>query len=119
MITAYLYASCSSCRKSESMLARSGTQFASRDYFKDRLTREELAAMLSGAGLTPADVLSRRSKVYVARQAEIDTLDDLALLELMVEEPTLLRRPIVIGEGEVIIGHDAGKLATMIERNDA
>ncbi|MDQ3653610.1 MAG: hypothetical protein M3457_00840, partial [Chloroflexota bacterium] len=87
------------------------------DFFRNRFTREELSAILSKAGLTVGDALSRRSKVYQARQDEIDSLDDAALLDLMIEVPTLLRRPIVIGDGGVMIGHNPGKLEALISAN--
>jgi arsenate reductase-like glutaredoxin family protein len=54
--------------------------------------------------------------VYQSRAEEIDALDDGGLLMLMLEEPTLLRRPIVIGDGDVVIGHNSMKLAALIER---
>jgi len=114
VINIYIYSSCTSCRKTESVLNESGVAFTSRDYFRDRFTREELASLLTTASLAPSNVLSRRSKVYGARRDEIDALADDTLLDLMVEEPTLLRRPILIGNGGVVVGHNAGKLADLI-----
>ncbi len=99
------------------MLRDSGIAFNRRDFFKERFSRDELASLLSQAGLTTGDVLSRRSKVYQSRQDEIDQLDDDALLALMIEEPTLLRRPIVIGDGGVVIGHNPGQLEALISAN--
>lgn len=55
-------------------------------------------------GISPREALSTRSRVYQARRDEIDGLDDAALIGLMVEEPTLLRRPIVISGDKWIIG---------------
>lgn len=115
MIESYGYTSCTSCRKTVDQLRESGVDFTWRDYFRDRFSREELASVLERAGLTPREVLSKRSKVYQARSAEIDGLDDDALLSLMLEEPTLLRRPLVLGSTGTILGHNATKLAAMIE----
>ena len=84
MIEAYIYTSCTSCRKTVAQLEASGAPFTTRDYFRDRFTREELADVLARAGLTPREILSRRSKVYLARSEEIDALDDEALLDLML-----------------------------------
>ncbi|MGC4191376.1 MAG: arsenate reductase family protein [Thermomicrobiales bacterium] len=114
MIEAYIYTSCTSCRKTVDRLKASGVPFESRDYFRNRFTRNELEGVLAKAGLIPREVLSKRSKVYQARSAEIDGLDDDALLDLMLQEPTLLRRPIVIKDGAVVIGHNEGELASLI-----
>lgn len=113
-IDLYGYTSCTSCRKTDQQLKESGADYAYRDYFRQRFSREELESLFQRTGLTLRDVLSRRSKVYQARSAEIDALDDEQLLSLMLEEPTLLRRPIVIGANDVVIGHNATKLADLI-----
>lgn len=114
MIEAYIYASCTSCRKTVAQLEEAGAQFERRDFFRHPFSRDELRSVLDRAGLAPRDVLSRRSKVYLARSEEIDALDDDALLDLMLEEPTLLRRPLVVKDDRVVVGHHAGKLAELI-----
>ena len=118
-IDLYGYTTCTSCRKTDQQLKESGADYVYRDYFRQRFTRDELEQVLARAGLTPRDVLSRRSKVYQARMEEIDALDDDQLLTLMLKEPTLLRRPIVIGNDEVVVGHNATKLADLIEHATA
>ncbi len=117
MIEAYVYSSCTSCRKTEDVLKNSGAVYQSRDYFKNRFSREELESILDMAGLSATDVLSKRSKVYKARVQEIDALDSDALLDLMIEEPTLLRRPLVISEDAVVIGHNPKQLVALIAGN--
>ena len=114
-IDLYGYTTCTSCRKTDQQLKESGADYVYRDYFRQRFTRDELEQVLARAGLTPCEVLSTRSKVYQARMDEIDALDDDQLLTLMLKEPTLLRRPIVIGNDEVVVGHNATKLADLIE----
>jgi Spx/MgsR family transcriptional regulator len=114
MIEAYVYSSCTSCRKTEEVLKRSGVEYESRDFFRNRFSREELKNILDRAGLSPSDVLSRRSKVYKARAEEIDSLSDDELLDQMVREPTLLRRPLVLGNDRVVIGHNPSQLVELI-----
>ncbi|HVL25138.1 MAG TPA: arsenate reductase family protein [Thermomicrobiales bacterium] len=116
MITAYVYNSCTSCRKTDEVLKQSGVPYARREFFKERFTRDELAQVLEGAGLTASNVLSRRSRVYKERDLEHADLTDDQLLNLMVEEPTLLRRPLVLDGEQVIVGHNEPALREMIER---
>jgi regulatory protein spx len=117
MIEAYVYSSCTSCRKTEDVLKNSGAVYESRDFFRNRLSREELESILDRAGLSASDLLSKRSKVYKAREEEIDKLDDDALLDLMIEEPTLLRRPLVVRDNAVVIGHNPKQLVALIAGN--
>lgn len=112
---AYVYTSCTSCRNAEAFLAEQGATVERRDFFRQRFSVEELRAVLESAVLRPRDVLSLRSKVYKARSAEIDALDDAALLTLMTEEPTLLRRPLVIGTAGHVVGFDRAGLAALVE----
>lgn len=118
MIESYGYTSCTSCRKTDDVLKNSGTAYVSRDFFRNRFTLAELQGILDRAGLTPFDVLSKRSKVYKARSEEIDRLDGPALLAMMIEEPTLLRRPLVIQDDTVVVGHNPERLGELIARND-
>ena len=99
------------------MLAESGLPYERREFFKVPLTVDELRSLLAGVGLTPRGVLSRRSRVYRERAAEIDQLDDEALLDLMVREPTLLRRPLVTDGTTIIVGHNPAALRDMIVRH--
>jgi arsenate reductase len=85
-----------------------------RDYFKERFTVEELRGILASAGLTPREVLSKRAKTYSTLVGDRDLSDD-ELLSLMVQEPTLLRRPLAIKDGRATVGFDREGLATLAE----
>ncbi len=114
-ITAYLYNSCTSCRKTDQMLKDSGVEYDRREYFKDRFTASELGALLEAHNLTVADVISTRSTPYKEHDLGSRQLGDDQIIDLMVDDPRLLRRPIVIAGGEVLIGHNAAKLEALIE----
>jgi len=114
MIEAYVYMSCTSCRKTVSQLKEGDAEFTARDYFKERFTREELQALLDRAGMKPSDVLSKRAKPYKELGLDTREVSEDELLDLMIEEPRLLKRPLVLGNGEVILGHDTQKLAELI-----
>ena len=51
-------------------------------------------------------MLSKRSKRYRERPDDIDGMADDALLAAMVDEPTLLRRPLVIAGDKLVVGFD-------------
>ena len=114
MIKALLYNSCTSCRKTEGVLKESGVEYEKREYFKDRFTPDELRSLLDSVGLTPSDVFSTRSRVYKERNLADAELTDDQMLDLMAEEPTLLRRPIVIKGNQVVVGHNEAKLRDLI-----
>lgn len=87
-----------------------------RNFFGDRFTEDELSALLTAIGMTPRHVLSTRSRVYQSRRDEIDSLNDRELVREMVTEPTLLRRPIVVGDGAHLIGAKNAELQQFVEK---
>jgi len=90
--------------------------FTRRDYFKERFTIDELRDLLASGGLTPRDVLSRRSRGYKELvEGREDDLTDEELLALMVQEPTLLRRPLAIRDGKIVVGFDRENLLALAE----
>jgi len=85
-----------------------------RDYFKERFTIEELRTVLADAGLAPHEVLSRRAKAYATLVGNRDLSDD-ELLALMVQEPTLLRRPLAVRGEQTAIGFDKAGLTALAD----
>jgi len=74
-----------------------------------------LAHTLERAGLTPSDVLSKRSRAYKSLGLAERQPSDEELLDLMVQEPTLLRRPLIISPGGVALGFNQKQLQELIE----
>jgi Spx/MgsR family transcriptional regulator len=102
--TLYLYRSCTSCRNAAAVLDEHGVEYEPREYFKEPFTRDELASVLERAGLQPSDLVSTRSTVWRnEKMAEQDLSED-ELLERMLGEPRLIRRPILISDEGVEIG---------------
>lgn len=71
-----------------------------------------MRAVLDSAGLKPSDVLSKRAKAYGELIGD-RTLGEEELLALMVQEPTLQRRPLAIRDGRAAIGFDKAGLAAL------
>lgn len=88
-------------------------EYDRRDFFRDRLTVDELRAIVDAAGVRPGDILSKRSRVYQARRDEIDAMSDDELLAEMVHEPTLIRRPLILDGDRLIVGYDKKALAAL------
>lgn len=81
-----------------------------------RFSPDELRQLLASAATNPRDVLSTRSKAYRSRPDELDSLSDDELILAIVDEPTLLRRPLVFSNGELIAGLDWAALERLTNR---
>lgn len=77
------------------MIRNSGEEPHVVEYLKTPPSRDELIDLISRAGLTPRDVLRRKGTPYDALGLDDATFSDDALIDLMIEQPILINRPIV------------------------
>jgi arsenate reductase-like glutaredoxin family protein len=92
------------------VLAQAGVPLREHDFFKRRLTVDELRALLGGRPV--ADLFAWKSVVARRRGYQPGALDDETLLRLMAEEPTLIRRPFAVVDGRLVVGKDVAALAS-------
>lgn len=111
----YLYASCTSCRKAEDVLNEMGVEATRRDYFKNRFSRDELVDVLQRGSVSPFDVLSTRSRPYKELDLASRTVTSDELIDLMVEHPQLLKRPLIIKDGRSTVGYNRSAIEALIE----
>ena len=72
------------------------------NYFIEPLTEEKLRALLAKANLSPFDAVRKNEAVY--RELKVSEIKDAdALVKIIVENPSILQRPIVeVGEKAVL-----------------
>ena len=80
-----------------------------RDFFKDGFTEAELRDLLGDT--PPADVFSWRSPSARKLGLDRDTVTADELIRLMLDEPRLIRRPLIQVEGRIIVGTDKKAMA--------
>lgn len=69
----------------------------------DRPSRELLSRLIDEQGLDA--VLSSRSPAYKARNLGARTLSKSEAIDLMLEDPNLMRRPLVLSKGKAVFGY--------------
>ena len=84
------------------MLSQRGIEFEDRDFFKDRFSELELRRILEGSA--PSQAFSWRSPSFKRLGLDQGTLTPDDLFRLMVDEPRLIRRPMVRVDDQLIIG---------------
>ncbi len=108
----YTWRKCSTCRNAKKALDKLGIEVVERDFFEDRLNRDELSALVDVIGID--DLFSWRSPSAKPQRARKDSITEAELIDAMLEEPRLIRRPIVLSEdGSPIIGFNADAYATI------
>jgi arsenate reductase-like glutaredoxin family protein len=88
-------------------------EFTDRDFFKNPFTSNEITMLLQGS--KPAEMFNFRSPSFKKLDLDRDQLKSEDLIELMLKEPRLIRRPIVKIGRKVYFGASAETLADIIK----
>jgi arsenate reductase (glutaredoxin) len=91
-ITIYQKPTCSKCRAALEILRDSGVEFESINYYETPLTEERIRDLLDKLNVPLRDIL--RKDEPLAR--DLGSVSDDALIKIMVENPDLIQRPIVV-----------------------
>ena len=81
-----------------------GAELDEHDLGKDRLTAEQLDALIGARN--HLDFLNTRNELYRERKMKEHPPSREEALKLMAQEPNLIRRPIVIRGGQMVLGFD-------------
>ena len=82
-----------------------------RDYFKDPFTVAELTRLIGSRPI--ADFISTRAKSFKEHGWNRKPPTKKEAIAAMVEDPTLLKRPILIKNGKVVVGFSMSTYETM------
>ena len=95
------------------MRSELGVESEDRDYAKSPFSAAELEQLF--AGRDPRDFLNPKSPAFKAMGLAGQTLTPAGAIKLMVKEPNLIKRPIVIAGKEMIAGFDRERLRAALK----
>lgn len=117
MITLFLSPSCTSCRKARAWLTDHEVEFQEHNIITSPLTPEELRAILSLTENGTEDIISTRSKVFQKLDIDVEELSISELISLIAENPSLLRRPIILDKKRMQIGFNEDEIRAFLPRH--
>jgi len=93
------------------LLSEKGIDFTPRELAKEPLSRDEIMRLSKG---DPVSLIDRRKPSF--RKLGVGDRDLLPeeAINLMMSEPSIIRRPIYEIDGEVVFGSDQDRLAQLI-----
>ncbi|WP_339226414.1 transcriptional regulator MgsR [Bacillus sp. FSL P4-0290] len=115
-LTFYSYPSCTSCRKTKHWLKAHQIEFNERHLFRETPTREELKYILSLTTEGIDEILATRSQTFKNLNLNIEEMTVNEVLELLIEKPKLLRRPILVDNKKLVIGYNLGELLKLSKK---
>lgn len=106
MIVIYTAPGCSSCRKAKTYLKENEIKFKEKNIFKTLLNENEIKYLISRTENGTDDLISKRSRIMRDNNFSIDnmSLDDLC--KFIVNNPSVLKRPIIIDDKNLQVGFD-------------
>jgi regulatory protein spx len=106
MIQIYTTPSCASCRKAKKWFDQYKIPYSEKNIFSIKLSKEDIFKMLANSENGFDDIISTRSKVFKEKQLEPDSMTIQELVDFIIENPSVLKRPIIINENELQVGYN-------------
>lgn len=116
MVTLYTSPSCTSCRKAKVWLEEHEIPYQERNVFSEPLTIEEIKEILRMTEDGTDEIISTRSKTFQKLDVNLETMPLQNLLELIKDNPGLLRRPIIIDEKRLQVGYNEDEIRRFLPR---
>jgi Spx/MgsR family transcriptional regulator len=96
--------SCTSCRNARAYMERCGFDLRLRDIGKDRLGAEEIENLIGKRNYRT--FLNTRNEMYRRQKMKENPPSRAEAVKMIAAEPNLIRRPIIIAGGKIILGFD-------------
>lgn len=102
--TIYHNPKCSKSRATLELLKEKGIEPEIVEYLKTPPSAEQLKAILAKLGKTPRELLRKKEDEYTQLGLDNPDLSDDELIAIMVQNPILIERPIVLANGKAALG---------------
>lgn len=116
MVDLYVSPSCTSCRKAKAWLEQHEIPFKERNIFSDPLSKSEILQILRMTENGTEEIISTRSRVFKQLKVDLDDLSIDQLIDLIKEDPSLLKRPIIMDDRRLQVGYNEDEIRRFLPR---
>lgn len=106
MIQLYTSPSCASCRKVKKYFQKYNIPFKEKNIFNNKISKEDIFKMLANSENGFEDIISTRSKIFKEMDLDIDSMKMGELITFIVDNPSILKRPIILTDYEIQVGYN-------------
>lgn len=106
------------CSKSQcalEWLQEHGYEYEIREYLEEKPTKKELRELLAKLGMKPFDLFRQKEDLFIKKFKGKNFTDE-EWLQLLVENPSLIERPIVVDGYKAVIARPAEVLEEFLGR---
>lgn len=116
MIKIYTVASCSSCKKAKEWLEKQNLAYQEINLVMSRIGKEDILEILSLTEEGTGDIISKRSQAYQRLNIDFETIKLNDLIQIIEENPTLLRRPLIVDHKRLQVGYNDDEIRKFLPR---
>lgn len=114
MVIIYTSPGCASCRKAKQWLKDNHIEFVEKNLFTSILDEKEIKYLLSRCENGTEDIISVRSKAFQSLEKGIDEYSVSELVTLIQQNPSILKRPIMLSKQSLVVGYDDDEITMMV-----
>lgn len=116
MIKIYTTPSCASCRKAKKWLDDHNIEYEEKNIFSFPLTKKDVRLMLKNSENGFEDIISTRSKYIQENKIDIEDMKVSELEQLIIDNPSILKRPIIVNDTKMQVGYNEDDIRVFIPR---
>jgi len=113
-IIVYQKPTCTTCRQVYAALKDSGVDFDAVDYYVEPIPKSKLIDLLKKMRMRPRQLLRTKERIYRDLELATRDLSDDEIIDLMMEHPDLIQRPIVEKGAQAILARPADRLKEIL-----
>ena len=117
MIKIYTISSCTSCKKAKTWLNAHQLPYKEQNLAKDPLSKEEILNILSKTENGIESIVSSKNRYAKAPHCNIDDLSVNEVIDLIQENPRILKSPILIDDKRLQIGYKEDDIRAFLPRS--
>ncbi|AYG00582.1 Spx/MgsR family RNA polymerase-binding regulatory protein [Lactococcus allomyrinae] len=116
MIKIYTVVACSSCKKAKEWLESHRMEYQEVNLLTDTISKEDFLEILSLTEGGTEDIISKRSRAYHRLNIDFENIMLNDLIEIMDENRTLLRRPLIVDDKRLQVGYNEDEIRKFLPR---
>lgn len=113
MITIYHNPRCTKSRECLAFLENSNKEFKVIKYLETKFTVKTLSEIIKKLNKKPIELVRTKEKIWIENFKE-KTLSDAEIIDAMVQNPTLIERPIAVYNNKAIIARPLEKIKEIL-----
>lgn len=117
MIKIYTISSCTSCKKAKTWLNNHQLPYKEQNLGKEPLTKEEILNILSKTENGVESIVSSKNRYAKALNCDIDELSVSEVIDLIQENPRILKSPILIDDKRLQVGYKEDDIRAFLPRS--